>query len=162
LRRQDFAADIIYHVIASGSANDPLGTKNSSKKMGRRSKVTLSRVNNLGHAQKNLRAQVENITDLQDPGPDNAGFQRKLTTTVTANMKASLDSDSKVCSYDPLTLNSLNFNLLRYVNRSARLCAVWANRKYHGHRILPPEILTKLENEFHKKYGVTKYCSLLL
>lgn len=31
--------------------------------------------------------------------------------------------------------------------------AVWANRKYHGHRILPPKVLTKFKNEFHKKYG---------
>jgi hypothetical protein len=74
LTRQDFAADIIYHVIALGGANDPMGTqkrlKSPPKKMGRRSKATLSRVNNLGHAQKNLRAQAEDITDLQDPDFD--------------------------------------------------------------------------------------------
>jgi hypothetical protein len=34
--------------------------------MGRCSKVTLSHVNNLEHAQKDLQAQVEDITDLQD------------------------------------------------------------------------------------------------
>ena len=70
LTRQDFAADIIYHVIALGGANDPMGTQKGSnllQKKGRRSKATLSYVNNLGHAQKNLRAQVEDITDLQDP-----------------------------------------------------------------------------------------------
>jgi len=35
--------------------------------MGRRSKATSARVSNLGHAQKNLRAHVEDITDPQDP-----------------------------------------------------------------------------------------------
>ena len=34
--------------------------------MRRCSKATLSHVNNLGHAQKNLWAQVEDITDIQD------------------------------------------------------------------------------------------------
>ena len=70
LTRQDFAADIIYHVIALGGANDPMGTQKrlkSPQKMGRCSKATLSHVNNLGHAQKNLWTQVEDITDLQDP-----------------------------------------------------------------------------------------------
>jgi hypothetical protein len=38
--------------------------------MGRCSKATLSCVNNLGHAQKKLWAQVEDITDLQDPDFD--------------------------------------------------------------------------------------------
>jgi hypothetical protein len=28
-----------------------------------------------------------------------------------------------------------------------------ADRKYHGHQILPPDVLFKLKNEFHKKYG---------
>ena len=31
--------------------------------------------------------------------------------------------------------------------------AAWANRKYHGHRTLPPEKATKLKNEHKKKYG---------
>ena len=30
LTRQDFAADIIYHVIALGGANDPMGTQKGS------------------------------------------------------------------------------------------------------------------------------------
>ena len=28
--------------------------------------------------------------------------------------------------------------------------AAWANRKYHGHRTLPPEVATKLKNEQEK------------
>ncbi|KAF8573829.1 hypothetical protein K439DRAFT_1336063, partial [Ramaria rubella] len=49
----------------------------------------------------------------------------------------------------------------RYANRSAHFIdaykkglngaqAVWANRKYHGHRILPTNIMAKFE-EAHKK-----------
>ena len=60
-------------------------------------------------------------------------------------------------------INFTNFKLSRYANRSARFIdayaqgatgpiAVWANRKYHGHRTLPPEVLSKLKNEFHVKY----------
>jgi hypothetical protein len=29
----------------------------------------------------------------------------------------------------------------------------WANRKYHGHQTLPPEMATKLKKEHKKKYG---------
>jgi hypothetical protein len=88
---------------------------------------------------------------------------------MEANMKASFDSvpppsDSKMCPYDSLTLTLLIFNLLRYANCSAHFTnayvqgasgpiVVWANQKYHGHWILPSEILTKLKNEFYKKYG---------
>ena len=53
--------------------------------MGRRSKATLTRINNLGHAQKILRAQVEDITDLQDPNTSDIN-------EMEANMKASLDN----------------------------------------------------------------------
>ncbi|KAF8517192.1 hypothetical protein BU17DRAFT_92115 [Hysterangium stoloniferum] len=70
---------------------------------------------------------------------------------MEANMKASLDNV-------PL------LQIQRYANRSARFIdayaqgatgpiAVWANRTYHGHRTLPPKILSKLKNEFHAKYG---------
>ena len=31
--------------------------------------------------------------------------------------------------------------------------AAWANQKYHGHRILPPEMATKLKNDHEKRYG---------
>ncbi|KAF8154659.1 hypothetical protein B0H34DRAFT_661116 [Crassisporium funariophilum] len=52
----------------------------------------------------------------------------------------------------------------RYANRSARFIsaysqglsgpkAAWANRKYHGHRTLPPCILADLKKEFTEKYG---------
>ena len=55
----------------------------------------------------------------------------------------------------------------RYANRSARFInaysqglsgpeAAWANRKYHGHRCLPPDILADLKKEFEKKYGGDK------
>jgi hypothetical protein len=40
---------------------------NLCKKMGRCSKATISCINNLGHAQKKLQAQVEDIMDPQDP-----------------------------------------------------------------------------------------------
>ena len=55
----------------------------------------------------------------------------------------------------------------RYANRSAHFInaysqglsgpeAAWANRKYHGHRCLPPDILADLKKEFEKKYGGDK------
>jgi len=34
--------------------------------------------------------------------------------------------------------------------------ATWGNRKYHGHRCLPPDILADLKKEFEKKYGGNK------
>jgi hypothetical protein len=53
------------------------------------------------------------------------------------------------------TLEYANFKY-RYANRSARFIdayskgltgadAVWANRKYHGHRILPASILAEVK-----------------
>lgn len=161
--------------------------------MGRRSKATLSRVNNLGHAQKNLRAQVEDITDLQDPDFDENSPQNHANDLLEEGffmLEEDLGSDSEdeiedeeledesidkpvtdadIVAFTQILAEAqlaavLIFNLPRYANRSARLIdayaqgvsgpiAAWANRKYHGHRILPPEILTQLKNEFHKKYG---------
>ncbi|KAF8884751.1 hypothetical protein CPB84DRAFT_151904 [Gymnopilus junonius] len=54
----------------------------------------------------------------------------------------------------------------RYANRAARFIsayvqglsgpeAAWANRKYHGHRTLPPDIASKLKKEHEKKYAAT-------
>ena len=34
--------------------------------------------------------------------------------------------------------------------------ATWANRKYHSHRCLPPDILADLKKKFEKKYGGDK------
>ncbi|KAF8804558.1 hypothetical protein BYT27DRAFT_7259039 [Phlegmacium glaucopus] len=70
---------------------------------------------------------------------------------MEANMKACLNNVPLV-------------QIQRYANRSAcfinayaqgttRPIAVWANQKYHRHCTLPPKILSKLKNEFHKKYG---------
>jgi hypothetical protein len=53
--------------------------------------------------------------------------------------------------------------LISYVNRAARFIsaygqwlsgpeAAWADRKYHGHRTLPPDMALKLEKEHEKKY----------
>ena len=73
-------------------------------------------------------------------------------------------SDSKVCYYTIFYFNFANFSpILRYTNQLARFIdayaqgatgpiAVWANRKYHGHRTLPPEIFNKLKDEFYKRY----------
>ena len=69
MTRKYFAADVIYHVITSGSLYVRKKAQNSSRKMGRHSKATLSCLNNLRHAQKILRAQVEDITDLEDQNP---------------------------------------------------------------------------------------------
>ncbi|THU75821.1 hypothetical protein K435DRAFT_706328, partial [Dendrothele bispora CBS 962.96] len=57
------------------------------------------------------------------------------------NIRASLDDIPRIC-------------ICRYANRSARFIhaysegldgpqAAWANRRYHGHRTLPPEMLRK-------------------
>ncbi|KAF8815653.1 hypothetical protein BYT27DRAFT_7079561 [Phlegmacium glaucopus] len=54
--------------------------------------------------------------------------------------------------------------LISYANRAARfisaygqglssLEAAWANRKYHGHCTLPPDMALKLKKEHKKKYG---------
>ena len=43
--------------------------------MGRHSRAALSRVSNLGHAQKKFRAHVEDITDPQDPDFDRNQLQ---------------------------------------------------------------------------------------
>jgi hypothetical protein len=53
--------------------------------------------------------------------------------------------------------------IISYANRAARFIsaygqglsgpeAAWANRKYHGHRTLPPEMATKLKKH-EKNYG---------
>lgn len=55
------------------------------------------------------------------------------------------------------------YYLISYANGAARFIstydqglngpeAAWANRKYHGHRNLPPEMATKLKNEHEKRY----------
>ena len=33
--------------------------------------------------------------------------------------------------------------------------AAWANRRYHGHRTLPPDMASKLKTEHEKKYGTS-------
>ena len=56
------------------------------------------------------------------------------------------------------------WHLIRYANRAARFIsaygqgltgpeAAWANRKYHRHRTLPPDIALKLKKEHKLKYG---------
>ena len=56
-------------------------------------------------------------------------------------------------------------HLISYANRAARFIsaydqslsgpeAAWANRKYHGHRTLPPDMATKLKTEHEEKYGM--------
>ena len=53
---------------------------------------------------------------------------------------------------------------ISYTNHAARFIsaygqglsgpeAAWANRKYHGHQTLPPEVAKKLKNEHEKKYS---------
>ena len=53
---------------------------------------------------------------------------------------------------------------ISYANRAARFIsaygqgltgpeAAWANRKYHGHRTLPPDMALKLKKEHEKKYS---------
>jgi hypothetical protein len=98
-------------------------------------------------------------------------YRNSLKTTdikeMEVNMKACLDNVPLVqiqrCGFHCLLI-LISLNCFRYANRSARFIdayaqgatgpiAVWANRKYHGHRTLPPEILSNLKNEFHKKYG---------
>jgi hypothetical protein len=55
-------------------------------------------------------------------------------------------------------------SIISYANRAARFIsaygqgltgpeAAWANRKYHGHRTLPPDMALKLKTEHEKKYS---------
>jgi len=54
--------------------------------------------------------------------------------------------------------------MIRYANRLARFVnaysqglsgpeAAWANRKYHGHRVLPASIISDLKEELHNNFG---------
>ena len=54
--------------------------------------------------------------------------------------------------------------LISYANRAARFIsaygqgltgpeAAWANRKYHGHHTLPPDMALKLKKEHEEKYN---------
>jgi hypothetical protein len=61
-----------------------------------------------------------------------------------------------------LRLSHLNLaNLIRYAARFISAYAqsltgpegAWANRKYHGHRTLPPDMALKLKKEHEKKYS---------
>lgn len=56
-------------------------------------------------------------------------------------------------------------HLISYANRAARFIsaygqgltgpeAAWANRKYHGHRTLPPDMALKLKKEHEEKYSI--------
>ena len=72
--------------------------------MGRRPKATISRVNNLGHAQKKLRAQVEDIMDPQDPDfegnpPQNCSID--LLEEGFFMLDGDLDSDATLLSKQP-------------------------------------------------------------
>jgi hypothetical protein len=54
-------------------------------------------------------------------------------------------------------LNLYLAHLISYASLLARLSgpeAAWANRKYHGHRTLPPDMATKLKTEHEEKYGM--------
>lgn len=57
-----------------------------------------------------------------------------------------------------------SYHLISYANCAAQFIsaygqglsgpeAAWANRKYHGHRTLPPDMALKLKAEHDKKYG---------
>ena len=78
------------------------------------------------------------------------------------NIKACLDDVSLIQIQQSVTLSpSLFFYSfsLRYANHAVRFIntysqgasgpeAVWANRRYHRHRTLPPDVLAKLKTEF--------------
>ena len=64
-----------------------------------------------------------------------------------------------------LTILSI-LSFISYANRAARFIsayghgltgpeAAWANRKYHGHRTLPPDMALKLKMEHEKKYSTS-------
>ena len=59
------------------------------------------------------------------------------------------------------SLSLANTNPCRYANRSARFIsayiqglsgadAAWANKKYHRHRTLPPEMVKEAKNRVHQ------------
>jgi len=74
----------------------------------------------------------------------------------------SSDSGSD-CYFYSFILSTI-YDLISYANRAARFIsaygqgltgpeAAWANRKYHGHRTLPPDMALKLKKEHERKYG---------
>ncbi|TFK23540.1 hypothetical protein FA15DRAFT_745027 [Coprinopsis marcescibilis] len=65
-----------------------------------------------------------------------------------------------------LGFNFTNFFSYNYANRAARFVdayyqglngpeAVWVNKKYHGHRTIPPEIASKLKQGYRERYKTT-------
>jgi hypothetical protein len=114
--------------------------------MGKRSKATTTRINNLRKSKINQNPTVEEVSDES---------AASSTSTVSHLMQCVV-----------LYLNNLiNLIWVSYANRAARFIsaygqdltgpeAAWANRKYHGHRTLPPEMASKLKKEHEKKYGI--------
>jgi hypothetical protein len=116
--------------------------------MGRCLKATLSRVNNLGHAQKNLQAQVEDITDLQDPDFDENPPQNHANDLLEKGffmLEEDLGSDSedKIRVYQDQLRSGLTKNIMDTGS---------------FHPISSPN--SKMSSI--KSMGTTKYCSLLL
>ncbi|KIJ40856.1 hypothetical protein M422DRAFT_256017 [Sphaerobolus stellatus SS14] len=91
-----------------------------------------------------LKAQYEGFNIGEQQLHYRASPQTKNMEEMQANVIAALDNV-------PLT------QIRRYANRSAKFMdayvkglngaqAAWAARKYHGHRVLPEDILTELED----------------
>ena len=98
--------------------------------MGRRSKATLARLNNFSKPINPQNPIVEEVFD-----DENTHFE---------------DEDEDFLEHGFI------LSPISYANRAARFIsaygqglsgpeAAWANRKYHGHRTLPPEMATKLK-----------------
>lgn len=81
----------------------------------------------------------------------------KLQFRVTGHARTLDDMEKKVVAcLDDIPL----LQIQRFANRSARFIdaynarlsgteAMWANRKYHGHRTLPPDMVTQLRQSLH-------------
>ncbi|KAF8809609.1 hypothetical protein BYT27DRAFT_7093654, partial [Phlegmacium glaucopus] len=80
----------------------------------------------------------------------------------TNDMKE-MENYIKACLDAPCSNPTRSYRLIRYANRAAQFIsaygqgltgpeAAWANRKYHGHRILPPDMALKLKYEHEQKY----------
>ena len=145
--------------------------------MGQQSNATLAWLNNLLRPVNPHNPTVEEVSNNEDEDFQGAAKLIYRTSPKTKDMKEmeenvknSLDDvpivqiqrwayrvnahcqRSKINSLS-VTQNHVAWFISTYDQGLSSPEAVWANRKYHGHRTLPPEMATKLKDEHEQRYG---------
>ena len=128
--------------------------------MGRQSKAIQACLKNLQkHVMTPQKAYVEDVTDEEDADYNHAKQHGTADLLEEGFFFLDEDSDSDEDSeYGEEDIDEEES--ARFINAYSQGLsgpeAAWANRKYHGHRCLPPDILADLKKEFEKKYGGDK------